>query len=168
MKKLLLLFILIFAVQISAQQRTGGSKNRPPISAAKSVTAKITQFLEKESGYTKVSENVWTIPYEGKSLARFNVIVTTDPDSKFVVMLVVIAKKKDLRLSQDLLYTILKYNDLADQVKAGIDQDGDLFLRAEISGRLIDLQEFRSVVEQMAAASDQLHGQISSSLASTP
>jgi len=169
MKKLLLLLILVFAVQISAQQRNAGAKNRTPIPAAKSISGKITQFLEKETGYTKIADNIWSITYKGKSLARFDVIVTNGPGTDLVIIMVIIAKKKELRLNQDSLYEILKFNDFADYVKAGIDEsDGDLFLRAEISGRLMDLQEFQTVLEQVAAASDQLHGKISSSLLSTP
>ena len=170
MKKLLPLLILVFAVQISAQQRNTGSKSRiPPPATAKSVTDKIKQFLEKENGYRKFSENVWSVPFKGKSLTNFDVIISKDPDSDLVIMMVILAEKKDLRLSQDLLYEILKFNDIADYVKAGIgEEDGDLFLRAEIRGRLMDLQEFQSVLEQIAAASDQLHKRVSSSLVSNP
>ncbi len=142
MKKLLPIFILIFAVQISAQQRITGSKKSVPVPiAAKSVTSKITQFLEKESGYRKLSDDIWAIPYQGKSFANFDVLITITPSTKFFIMLVVIAKKKDLLLSQDLLYKILKYNDSAGQAQTAIDDDGDLYIRGEINSRLMDLQE---------------------------
>jgi hypothetical protein len=169
MKKILPLFILILAIQVLGQKPIAGSKKLPPTSAAvKDITVKLAQFVGKEAGYTKFAENVWAIPFKGNSLTKFNVLVITIAGSELVIMTVEIAKSKKLRLSQELLYTILKYNSVADQVKAGIDDNGDLFLRAEVNGRLMDLKEFKTLLEQVAAASDQLHGRISSSLVSTP
>ena len=167
MKKLLVLFILLFAVQISAQQPSANSKKRPPAvaDASQIVIRKITRFLEKQPGYTKAADSVWTIPYKGKSLTVFKVFVLTTEE--FVIFAVVLVKSKEMRPSQDLLYTILKYNNLADQVKAGINDEGDLFLRADINGRLMDLRQFQSVLEQVAAAADGLHGRIISLLAPT-
>ena len=169
MKTLLVLLILSFAVQLSAQQRPASSKKRPPAvaDATRIVTGKINQFLGKQPGYSKVAPNIWTIPYNGKSLTNFQVIVSLAEGGELVILFVVLVKSKDMRPSQDLLYTILKFNHVADFVKAGIGDDGDLFLRADINGRLMDLRQFQSVLEQVAAAADGLHGQIISLLAPT-
>ncbi|MDX2242079.1 MAG: hypothetical protein NW224_15445 [Leptolyngbyaceae cyanobacterium bins.302] len=137
------------------------------ISAAqpKQIGAKIAQFLQQAGGsYTKVSETVWKVPYEGKSLANFDVMVITVPEADLVVSGVVVAEKKQLKLSQDLLYKLLKFNNSADRVKVGIDDDGDLFIRIETSGRTLDLEQFKADTEQLAAATDELHRQIKSSL----
>jgi hypothetical protein len=169
MKRLLPIFILIFAIQISAQQRATDSKKGASLPvAAKSVTSKITQFLEKEPGVRKLSENIWAISYQGKSFTDFDVLITPTPSTKFVIMLVVIAKKKDLPLSQDLLYKILKYNSSGGQAQAGIDDEGDLYIRAELTSRLMDSQEFKSVMEETAGAADELHGLIKNSLITKP
>lgn len=169
MKKLLVLFILLFAVQISAQQPSANSKKRPPAAAGapQIVNRKITRFLEKQPGYTRAADNVWTIPYKGKSLTDFEVMVVTTPGGELVIFAVVIVKSKEMRPSQDLLYTILKYNNDADEVKAGINDEGNLFVRADINGRLMDLRQFQRVLEQVAAASDELHARIKSLLAPT-
>ena len=169
MKKLLVLFILLFAVQISAQQPSANSKKRPPAvaDASQIVNRKITRFLEKQPGYTRAADNIWTIPYKGKSLTDFEVMVVTSEGGELVIFAVVIAKSKEMRPNHDLLYTILKYNNLADHVKAGINDEGDLFVRADISGRLMDLPQFQSILAQVAAASDGLHGEIVSLLAPT-
>ncbi|MEO7674207.1 MAG: hypothetical protein ABIU09_09050 [Pyrinomonadaceae bacterium] len=167
MKKLLVLFILLFAVQLSAQQPSANSKKRPSAvaDATRIVIGKINQFLKKQPGYSKVAPNIWTTPYNGKSLTDFKVFVSPTEGGDLVIFVVEIAKSKEMRLSQDLLYKILKYNNLADQIKAGINDEGDLILRADINGRLMDLRQFQSVLAQVAAAADGLHGQIISLLA---
>lgn len=132
-----------------------------------SMAAKIRQYLEQFGGsYTKVSETAWTVPYQGKSLKNYDVFVSTIPNSDLVVIGVTIVPKKNLKPSQDLYLKLLKYNNTADSVKVGIDEDGDLFMRADVNGRTMDFQEFKEVVEQVAAATDELHNQIKPSLAS--
>lgn len=132
-----------------------------------SMTAKIRQYLEQFGGsYTKVSEMAWTIPFQGKSLKNYDVFVSTIPNSDLVVIGVTMVPKKNLKPSQDLYLKLLKYNNTADSVKVGIDDDGDLFMRADVNGRTMDFQEFKEVVEQVAAATDELHGQIKPSLGS--
>lgn len=130
-----------------------------------SITAKIRQYLEQFGGsYTKVSETAWTVPYQGKSLKNYDVFVSTVPNSDLVVIGVTMVPKKNLKLSQELYLKLLKYNNAADSVKVGLDDDGDLFLRADINGRTMDFQEFKEIVEQVAAATDELHGQIQSAI----
>lgn len=156
--------VLPAAGSVAHAQQPGSAA--PATSPSKDLQAKMTRFFEQfGSTYTKVSEGVWTIPYQGKSLTDFRVIIATTPNSDLVVVAVVIAEKKNLKLSQDLLYKLLKYNNAADQVKVGFDNEDDLFLRAEVDGRTLDLEGFRTIVEQVAAASDQVHGQIRASLA---
>jgi hypothetical protein len=130
-----------------------------------SIAAKIRQYLEQFGGsYTKVSDTTWTVPYQGKSLKNYDVFVSTIPNSDLVLIGVPVATKKNLKPSQDLYLKLLRYNHVADSVKVGIDDEGDLFLRADLNGRTMDFQEFKEIVEQVAAATDELHGQIQSSL----
>lgn len=162
----LLLSAAFSLILLTSQQTTAQQKSAPKVKIAtsagtKNVAGKIGQFIEKGGGkYTKFSDTVWTVAYQGTSLKNFDVMVGTLPDTELFVMSVTIAKKKDIRLTQDLLYKLLQYNDMADYVKSGFDEEGNLFLRADLNGRLIDLQEFNAVIEQLAAASDDLHKQI--------
>lgn len=46
-----------------------------------------------------------------------------------------------------------------DYVKVGIDNDGDLFVRADLPPDT-DAAHFKSIIEQVAAATDVLYGRI--------
>jgi hypothetical protein len=134
-----------------------------------SAAAKTAQFLEQFGGsYTKASEAIWVVPFKGKALSEFDVIVATSSDSNLLVMGVTVAKKQNLKLSQPLLYRLLKYNNTADYVKVGFDDDEDLFVRAELSTKTTDFPLFKEVLEQVGAAADELYAQIKPSLIAAP
>jgi hypothetical protein len=146
---------LLSPSNIAATQSQGGS------------AAKVRQYLDQLGGsYTKVSETVWTVPYQGKSFKDYDVFISTIPNSDLIVFGVSIAAKKNLKPSQDFYLTLLRYNNAVDSVKVMIDDDGDLLLRADVNGRIMDFQEFKDILEQVAAATDELHSQIKSSLIS--
>jgi hypothetical protein len=131
----------------------------------KDITAKIRQFLEQSGyNYTKVSDTVWSIPYQGKSLANFEVNIITIPDSDLFLIVALVAQKQNLKVSQDLFYKLLKFNHSVDWVKVAITDDGDLIVRIDIDGRTMDLKAFKDAIAQLAAATDELHGQIKASL----
>jgi hypothetical protein len=161
------LFITVFCSLTLLFHQTSAQQPKPSPGGTSSVENKINRFLENEE-HTKVTNGVWSLAFKGKSLGTFNIFLATVQGSDIIVIGTVIAEKENVRFDQDLLYKLLKYNHVADYVKVGIDEQGDLFLRAEVSGRLIDQQEFLSVLEQVAAAADQLHGQIRTSLVSPP
>ncbi len=52
----------------------------------------------------------------------------------------------------------MKFNHHVDRVKIGLDDDGDTFVRVDLSLRLLDAQEFKLNVEQVAAGADELAG----------
>lgn len=116
---------------------------------------KVAGMLE-ESGYpyTKVADNVWTIPFEGKNLKKFDLIITTSPD--ILILLVVVAKKKDFTATPALMRTMLNLNDEFDRVKVGLDQDGNAFARIDVSIRVLDKQELKDNLDQASAAADGL------------
>lgn len=161
---LALTLLLLFSFDAAAQPKKGAAKNQPA-TAAKTNAGKITMLLDKSVGqYTKLSDTVWTVAYQGETIGDFDLIVATAPGTELVVISAILAKKKDLRVTEDLLYKLLQYNNTADYVKVGFDDQDDLFLRAELNLRLIDQKEFKTVIEQVAAAASQLHEQISGSI----
>ncbi len=165
--------LLVGSSSLSHSGSSGvGLQLSSPVMAApaqKSAAAKITRFLEQFGGpYTKASEAVWVVPFKGKALSEFNVYIATSPDSSLLVMSVTIAKKKNLKLSQPLLYRLLKYNNAADYVKVGFDDDEDLIMRADLNAKTADFQSFKEVLEQLGAASDEVYGQIKPSLIAKP
>lgn len=110
----------------------------------------------EESGYpyTKITDNVWTIPFEGKNLKKFDLIVTTNPD--ILILFVVVAKKKDFTVTPALMRTMLNLNDEFDRVKIGLDKDGNAFVRIDVSIRVQDKQELKDNLDQASAAADEL------------
>jgi hypothetical protein len=139
------------------------------VPAQKSAAAKIARFLEQFGGpYTKASEAAWVVPFKGKTLSEFDVYIATSPDSSLLVMNVTIAKKKNLKLSQPLLYRLLKYNNAADYVKVGFDDDEDLIVRVDLNVKTADFQSFKEVLEQVSAASDEVYAQVKPSLIAKP
>jgi hypothetical protein len=129
---------------------------------AESPAAKL-EGLIKASGYTstKVNDNVWTIDFNGKQLPRFKVVLSAsgkDKDGIFVIFANP-ADKARLPSTSNFLTLLLRANHDFDYVKIGIDGDGDAFVRADIPDSA-DGNYFRSVLEQVAAATDQLYGRM--------
>ena len=123
----------------------------------------MTQLLES-SGYNfkVVNATVWSINFTGKKLPTFKVILATQDD--LVVVFVTIAEKKNLPMTADFLYRLLRFDHSLDRVKVGIDDDGDAFVRVDLTVRILDLQEFKMNIEQVAAAADETYGGIMASL----
>ncbi len=110
-----------------------------------------------QSGYSfaKKTSNVWTIDFTGKSLPNFKVIISTG--SGLVVMFVTIVKKDQIQLSPEALYKMAKINHNLDRIKVGIDTDEDIFVRIDLSERVLDVKELRTNVDQLAAAADETY-----------
>jgi len=164
-----MVLIVLFSGPVSAQKKDSETKSSSTVSAnAKNIENKLAQFLKKSGGFTKVIDNMWTSPFEGKSIGKFDVEVFSSASigSDLILVSVTIAEKKDIKLSQDLLYKLLKFS--ADRVQVTITSNGDLIVESDINGRLMDWQEFNEAVQQLASAADLLHDQIKKDLTSTP
>lgn len=121
--------------------------------------AAIARLLD-QSGYTftKAADGVWAIPFKGKGLLDFNVVIATQQD--IAVIFVIVAEKKDFRVTPEAMGKLLKLNADLDRVKIGIDEEGDTFARVDLSIRILDGQEFKANIEQVAAAADVVYGAI--------
>lgn len=126
-------------------------------------SAKIARLLnESKVSYTKQSETVWSVPFEGKQLKDISVVISTaDP---IVVVFAVVAEKKDFKLTPELMQKLLRSNQDFDRVKVGIDKDGDIFVRVDLSARLLDVEELKANVEQVSAAADEVYAFVKPSL----
>lgn len=118
--------------------------------------AKVEQLLQ-QSGYRyrKVSDGVWVIERQGKSLPKFTIIFASG--SGFLVMGVIVATKKTMNTTSDMMFKLLKLNHSLDYVKIGFDDDDDLFVRGEVKTRQLDLQEFKESVERVSTDADQIY-----------
>jgi hypothetical protein len=167
----LLSALVLLATALSAAAQTprrapGSQGNR---AAAPAGAAKLARLLDQSGlSYTKVSETVWTAQFKGESLGEYPVIIATVPSSDLIIIGVVVVPKAGYRPAPELFQSLLRFNDEADQVKVGIDSDGDIFLRAEMNLRLIDLAEFKAIIDQVAAAANQVHSQSRKFFAAAP
>jgi hypothetical protein len=62
---------------------------------------------------------------------------------------------------------LLSLNDDFDRVKVGIDGDGDLFTRIDLSLRVVDTQELKTNLEHISGAVDQTYAAIKPYLVNT-
>ena len=166
-KRLMLSLILASAFALSIPPRSLAHAVQRPTSAQQTTkppqgtpaAVKLEQLLT-QSGYsfTKAADNVWVIKFRGKALPELNIIVTTT--QALAIIGAVVVEKKNLKPSPELNYNLLKLNHKFDRVKIGIDDDEDLFVRVEVGARVLDLQEFKDNVEQVAAATDEVFAAI--------
>lgn len=150
-KQLLIFFAMVMLSAISAMAQT--QSETPKLDKASA--SKIAQLLE-ESGhaYGKASANVWTVKFKGNNRDDISVIVIGHEG--MLIMVSVVAEQKDFKASPELMMKLLRLNDDYDRLKVGIDDDGDLFVRIDLSLRVVDAQEFKTNVEQISAAADEI------------
>ncbi len=149
-QKLIALVMLTFTFNLS-----GFAK--PPIMIQNS--AKVEQLL-KQTGlnYKTVSDNVWVVKTKGKVLPEFDMLVAENQG--VLVVGVVMLNKKNLKLSPDLLFKLLKFNHTKDYVKVGVDDDDDLFVRTELNLKHLELQEFQVVFNSVVVQADAVYSEI--------
>jgi hypothetical protein len=146
----MLLIIASLAVGLQASALAGQDK---------ASAGKVVQLLE-EAGYSyaKAADSVWTVDFHGKALPEFKLIATTNQD--LVILFVIVAEKKDIKLTPEAMLKLLRLNDNLDRVKIGIDKEGDLFVRVDLSARALDGKEFKQNLDQVAAAADEVFAAI--------
>jgi len=136
----------------------------PPAAKPDPSAAKVQRLL-KAAGYdyTSKSDTVWYVMKHGDKLGDFKVIGANEGD--LLVVFVTIARKDNIEMDLDLAKKMLSLNNDLDQVKIGIDNDGDAFVRTDISVRILDQDAFKAVVEQVAASAEETYGAIQPYLA---
>ena len=152
-----LLTLLVVAASAQEQKQT----------IDKASATKIVQMLE-ESGhaYGKAADNVWTVKFRGNTLD--DIAVLTIGHEGMLILVSVVAEKKDFKSSPELMAKLLQLNDDYDRIKVGIDKDGDMFVRVDLTLRVTDAQEFKLNVEQVSAATDEIATMIKPYLVAAP
>ena len=118
----------------------------------------IVAVLEKSGySYAKVRDGVWEIPGTGKNLKEFGIRLALADD--VLLVMVKIADRKDLRLQPQLMIKLLELNHKFDWIKLALSEDM-LYLRMDTHVRLVDNQELKYLVEQIANATDETYPQI--------
>jgi hypothetical protein len=137
---------------------TGWIQDPPPQSDVERLDA-----LVKESRFTakKIEgpkQPVWTIKRKGESLKEFEVIFIVK--NGVLVTFVTVAPKASLRRTPELLEKILRMNYEYDTVKIGFDDDDDAYVRIDQRLRIVDVQEFNQIIDQVSVAADTLYAEL--------
>lgn len=120
--------------------------------------ADIVALLEKSGyTYTKVSDGVWEIPGTGKNLKEFGIRLALADD--ILLVMVKVADRKDLKLQPALLTKLLELNHKFDSIKLALSEDM-AYLRMDTHLRLLDGEELKYLVTQIANAADETYPQV--------
>ena len=111
----------------------------------------------KQTGYDYTTHNptTWSIDLTRKNFGKMRVILSTGSD--LLVTFVIIAKKAKIQKTPQLMDALLTANHDYDYTKIGLDKDGDMFVRIDMPLRVIDATELKSIIDQVANASDEVY-----------
>lgn len=121
--------------------------------------ARVEGFL-RQSGYDyrKVKTNSWYVNMAGKELTQIRVLVGAGPNS--IAVGAVVAPKARLRVTADSMYKMMKLSYDLNYVRVCIDPDEDLLVMSQVKEPWLNLQEFKSTVERVAAAADRAYAEV--------
>lgn len=150
------ILVIIFVLSMQSLQMSAA----PAVQGQTAQTSATVAAWLKQAGYNykKAADNVWLIKQKGSNMPEFNVLVATNEN--IVIVAVVMANKKNMKLSEDALHKILKQNHEIDFVKIGFDNDEDLFIRTERKIKYLDLEEFKACVGEISEGADRLYSTI--------
>jgi hypothetical protein len=154
------LAIVVLASMVFSAAGAFAQGQTPAVTASAN---RATQLLQA-SGYTYTTHTpiVWSIARTGSSLKSFKVVLSVSEE--LLVIFVTVVPKARMRMTPEFMTALLRFNYTLDRVKIGFDSDGDLCVRSDTSIRLADVQEFKVLVEQVAAASNEVYEGISASI----
>ena len=114
----------------------------------------------KQTGYDYTTHNptTWSIDLTRKNFGKMRVILSTGSD--ILVTFVIIAKKAKIQKTPQLMDALLTANHDYDYTKIGLDKDGDMFVRIDIPLRIVDGPEIKSIIDQVANASDEVYAKV--------
>jgi len=125
--------------------------------------ADIVALLEKSGySYTKVGDAVWEIPGTGKNVKEFGIRLGLAED--ILLVMVKVADRKDVKLQPAALTKLLELNHKFDSIKIALSEEM-LYVRMDAHLRLLDNQELKYLVEQIANAADEMYPQVKPFLA---
>jgi hypothetical protein len=162
MKSTHLILRLIMALVIVSLAVEAG-QTKPQVKTEPQNVSRIPQLLDGAGyPYRKAGDNIWAVTFKGTFLTEMNVIVASA--GKLVIIGAVVARKNSMKLNTEAMSKLLRLAHDLDQVKIGFDKDEDLFLRAEVNGKCLEVDEFKAILEQVFAGVERAHDAIKASL----
>lgn len=150
--------LLVAAVQAIAMGQSNQAQSNQTQSnqaQSKTVAPSIVSVLEKSGlSYTKVSDGVWEIPATGKNLKAFAIRIASADDTLLVIVKMV--DRKGVNLKGELLVKLLELNNHFDTVKLALDENM-LYARIDLHVRLVDDEELKYLVGQIANVVDETY-----------
>jgi len=134
------LSILLLVVALTGTAAVAAPPQGEAPAPSPEMQALMDQALERSGlKYRKVQDRFWFATCESKLVANCQILMTATPN--ILVMGVVIKQRKDLNVTPEMLAGLLHLNHNLERVKVGIDDDGDLFERVEVSTKGLDADE---------------------------
>lgn len=152
---LLVASLILSSTVVCSAWSQGNSKGAP----------EIVGLLEKSGySYRKIGDGLWEIPGTGKNLKEFEITLALADD--ILLVMVKLGARKELKLEPALLTKLLELNHKFDSIKLALSEDM-VYLRMDARLRLLDNQELKYLVEQIANASDETYPQIKAFIVSS-
>jgi hypothetical protein len=153
----LIMPLVIVSLAVEAGQ------TKPQVKTQPQTDSRLQQLLDGAGyPYRKSGDNIWAVTFKGTFLTEMNVVVASA--GKLVIIGTVVARKKSMQLNTEAMSKLLRLAHDLDQVKIGFDKDEDLFLRAEVSGKCLEVDEFKAILEQVFKGVERAHEAIKASL----
>ncbi len=134
------LAILLLAALLTGAPAAAAPPQGQASAPSPEVQALMDQALARSGlKYRKVQDRFWFAACESKLVPNCQILMTATPG--VLVMGVVIKQKSDLDLTAERLAALLRLNHDLERVKVGIDEDGDLFERVEVTTKGLDVDE---------------------------
>ncbi len=136
----------------------GWGQTQQPAAKSQDYIGKLLSLLE-QSGYRygKVGDGVWEIPATGDNVKEFSIRLALAED--VLLAMARIADRKNLVMKEGLLTKLLALNHQFDSAKLALSEEM-LYARIDLHARLVDVQELKYLVEQVANVVDETYPQI--------
>ena len=163
---LLLIVALSLCLPVVAQTKHPGQKSRSAKRAhasqpqvASPLEAQIDGYL-RQTGYKygKVKSNSWYISLTGKQMPNIRIIMGASGTS--VAIGAVVLSKRNLLVSSDSMFKMMKLSYDLNYARMCIDTDDDLIVMSQLKSKWLDYTEFKDTVDRVAAATDRAYGEM--------
>ncbi len=153
-----MIFIWLLPCLLLLATEKGWGQTQQPAAKSQDYTGKLLSLLE-QSGYrySKLGDGLWEIPATGDNVKEFSIRLALAED--VLLVMARIADRKNLVIKEGLLAKLLALNHHFDTAKLALSEEM-LYARIDLHVRLVDAQELKYLVEQMANVVDETYPQI--------
>ena len=169
MRKAIFAVVFLFAAFGFAQEsstQAAPQASQPAQEQAPDCKAKVAAFFAN-SGYKPVATKQCGVYFIADALPDIPrnglqgmLLIAEDGPSDMLMIGTVVQPKADVDTSQASLLKLIQLTNDLDYAKLGIDNDGDLFVRTEMSLRTTDDASFKQAVERVVTAANKVYAAV--------